>query len=104
MRMTIVDAIEGISTRGNAGSTPELLAICGDDPMDRGEALEELDSPLNSLRLDDKTDGQIRDLAGDIAAEGGQRGFRRGFRAGARLMLESLGEPERGGQHEPECD
>lgn len=96
MKLPIIDAIGCISIKGNAGSTPELLAISGNDPTDRGEALEKLDSLLDALGLDAKTDGQIRDLAAFAASEGEARGFRRGFRMGARLMMECLGGPEKG--------
>lgn len=100
MDTPIIDSLEGITILHNAGSTPELAAISGDDPASANEALNELENLLTSLTMDDEVFGQIMDAGSGIFARGEEYGFRRGFRVAARLMAESLLASETGGGKE----
>lgn len=104
MKPIVVDALERISLLGNSGSTRELAEVAGNVQNSGELGLDALEELLGSLPLNTEEADKLRDLAADIFANGEASGFRRGFRVGARLMLECLGEPERGGTHEPECD
>lgn len=100
MKTPIIDSLEGITILHNAGSTPELAAISGDDPASTDGALNELEQLLTSLTMDDEVYGQIMDAGLGIFTCGEEYGFRRGFRVAARLMAESLLAPESGGRGE----
>lgn len=100
MKTPIIDSLGVITILHNAGSTPELAAISGDDPAASGEALDALEQMLESLTADEETFGQIMDMGSGLFARGEEYGFRRGFRVAVRLMAESLLAPETGGRTE----
>ena len=94
MKTTLIDALDGITVLHNAGATPELAAISGDDPVSSNEVLNELEQLLESLTMDDETAMELIDLGTDLFVRGENCGFRRGFRVAVRLMMESLDVPE----------
>lgn len=94
MKTTVIDALEAITILHNAGSTPELAAISGDDPTASCEPLDKLEQLLESLSMGDETAGTIMDIGSGIFSQGEEYGFRRGFRVATRLMMESLGAGE----------
>lgn len=94
MKTVVIDSLERISVRGNAGSTPELIAVSGDDPSQVSKSLATLEQMLSSLSLDNDTVNALMDIGADIMTDGGEYGFRRGFRVATRLMMESLEVPE----------
>ena len=94
MKTAVIDSLEHISVIGNAGSTPELTEISGDDPGVSCDALDALERLTEAFVLDEKVRNELVDLGADIFSSGNETGFRRGFRVGARLMLETLGTPE----------
>lgn len=94
MKTAVIDSLERISVFGNAGSTPEITTIAGDDPEKSCDALDALERLAASLSPDGKTENALLDLGSEIFSCGEKSGFRRGFRLAARLMVESLGAPE----------
>ena len=94
MKTAVIDSLERVSVIGNAGSTPELVKISGDDPGENCNALDALERLAEAFALDEKVRNELIDLGAGIFTSGGESGFRRGFRLGARLMLETLGAPE----------
>ena len=100
MQTPIIDSLDGITIYGNAGSSPELTAISGDDPAKANEATDKLEQLLESLAMDAETFNSILDMGSEIFLSGEEYGFRRGFRVAVRLMAESLLVPETGGRTE----
>ena len=94
MKTTVIDSLNGITIRGNAGSSPELVAISGEKLDKACNPLDNLELLLASLSMDDKTAGKIMDTGSSIFARGEECGFRRGFRVAVRLMMESVEVPE----------
>lgn len=94
METPVIDSLERISIFGNAGSTPKLVKVSGDDPTETCTGLDALDELLDALPLEDKAANEIRDLASSIFSFGAESGFRRGFRVAARLMVEIMETPE----------
>lgn len=90
MKTTVIDALEAITILHNAGSTPELAAISGENQDGDNEALDGLEQLLASLSMDDETSGKLLDAGCSIFTHGEEYGFRRGFRVATRLMMESL--------------
>ncbi len=88
MKTVVIDSLERISVLGNAGSSPELTAIGGDDPTKSVAALNTLEQLVTSLPLDDEVSGNLLDLGSDIFSQGSEDGFRRGFRLAVHLMTE----------------
>ncbi len=88
MKTVVIDSLERISVLGNAGSSPELTAIGGDDPTKSVASLNTLEQLVTSLPLDDEVSGNLLDLGSDIFSQGSEDGFRRGFRLAVRLMTE----------------
>lgn len=91
MKTVVIDSLEHISTSGNAGSTPELVAVSGDKPDQICEPMGALEQLLSSLSLDHETVDTLMNIGSDILTDGEVSGFRRGFRVATRLMMESLG-------------
>ena len=91
MKTAVIDSLEHISVLGNAGSTPELAAISGDDPEESCEAQDELERLAVSLALDEEAEIALMGIGSQIFTSGAESGFRRGFRVAVRLMVESLG-------------
>lgn len=96
METPIIDSLFGITHRGNAGSSPELVAIGGEDLAVSSKVLNELEQLLTPLTMDNKVFGSIMDMGSDIFAHGEEYGFRRGFRVAVHLMMESLHTPGTG--------
>ena len=94
MKTPFIDSLYGITLSGNSGSTPELVAISGEDLAISNRALGALEDMLTSLTMDDEVFGSIMDMGSAIFARGEEYGFRRGFRVAVRLMAESLLAPE----------
>lgn len=92
MKTAVIDSLERISVSGNAGSTPELAAISGDNPARISKSMGALEQMLLSLSLDKETVNALMNIGSDILTDGGEDGFRRGFRVAMRLMMESLGD------------
>lgn len=94
MKTTVIDSLNGITIRGNAGSSPELVAISGETLDKACRPLDSLERLLASLTMDDETASELMDAGSSIFARGEERGFRRGFRVAVRLMMESVEVPE----------
>ena len=90
MKTPIIDSLFGITLTGNAGSSPELVAISGEDLSISSEALNEMEQLLMSLTLDDKVFNSLMNMGSAIFADGEEYGFRRGFRVAMHLMTECL--------------
>lgn len=100
METPIIDSLFGITHRGNAGSSPELVAIGGEDLAVSSKVLDELEQLLTPLTMDNKVFGSIMDMGSAIFADGEEYGFRRGFRVAVQLMTECMQAPGTAGRKE----
>lgn len=86
--------IDSLRMAANDGIYPALTRFMKRDRARERAELDAADKMLDSLNVDSETRRQLEDWAVDVFASGSERGFRDGFRLAARLMVESLGEPE----------